>query len=156
MERFVHSLKIFWRSERLLTEHQLKLSTERIIFKAVAALSAVSGLVMLNIAIFFALSVYWGQALSALAICGVDFVLAMILLLYAGSIKAGTEIEMVKEVRDMAMLDIEEEAALVEAEIVELRDQAHKFLRNPVDSFLPGVVGPLLGAFANRMVTKKK
>jgi hypothetical protein len=152
----MHSLRIFWRSERLLTEHQLKLATSRLQFNAIAALSAVSGLVMLDIAIFFALSTYWGQALAALTIAGVDFVLAAALVLYASSIRAGTEIEMVKEVRDMALVDIEEEAALVEAELVELRDQAHRFMRNPVDSLLPGVVGPLLGTFANSLVTKKK
>ena len=60
MERFVHSLKIFWRSERLLKEHEFKLAAGRLQFIAIAALSAVSGLVMLNIAVFFALSVYWG------------------------------------------------------------------------------------------------
>ena len=86
---------------------------------------------------------------------GVDFVLAAALVLYARSMKAGTEVEMVKEVRDMAMNDIEEEAALAEAELVALRDQAHKFLRNPVDAMLPGVVGPLLGAFARTGVRRK-
>ena len=43
--------------------------------------------------------------------------LAMVLILYARSLRPTPEVEMVREVRNMALSDIEEEIALVEAEI---------------------------------------
>lgn len=148
MKRLVHSVKVFWRTERLLTEQQLKLATGRLQLTAIAAFAAIAGLIMLNIAAFFALSTYWGNALAALTMGGVDFVIAAALAFSAGSMKAGSEIETIKEMRDMALTDIEEEADLAGAELIALRTAAHRFFRHPADALLPGIVGPLLAAFA--------
>ncbi len=156
MENFMRSLKLLWRSERLLAEHQLKLGTQRIVFIALAALVAVFGLAMLSMAAFFALVPYWGHALAALVVGGTDFILAAVLVIYAGSLKPGKEVEMVTEVRDMALNDIEEEVALAEAELVSLKDDVQKFIRNPVDALLPSVIVPLLSAIARGFGSAKK
>jgi hypothetical protein len=156
MERFIRSLRIFWRSERLLAEQDLRLGAQRIQLNALAGLVAVFGLVMLSIAVFHALVPYWGQALAALAVAGIDLVLAAVLAALARSLRPPAETAMVREMRDMALGDIEEEVALVEAELVSVKDDIQKFVANPVDALLPGVVGPLLGAVARGLASAKK
>jgi hypothetical protein len=99
---------------------------------------------------------YWGQSLAALAVGGADLVLAMTLVVYAGSIKPAAESEMVKEMRDLALDDIEEEVARAEAELVELKDDVHKFISNPVDALLPAAIGPIIGAVARGLGTGKE
>ena len=156
MERLMRSLRIFWRSERLLAEHQLRLGTQRVQFNALAGLVALFGLVMLSLAVFFALVPYWGQALSALTVGSVDLVLSIVLIAYAGSLKPPAEVEIVKEVRDMALGDVEEELAVAEAEIISLKDEVHRFVRNPIDTLLPVAIGPLIGAVTRGLGAAKK
>lgn len=156
MEHLIRSLKVLWRSERLLAEYQLNQATQRIQFNALAALVAVFGLVMLSIAAFFALVPYWGNALAALAVAGADLLLAVVLILYARSLRLSPEVEMVREVRNMALNDIEEELDLVEAEIVAVKDGVKKFMHHPVDMLLPGAIGPLLNAVLKGLGSAKK
>ena len=80
MERFIHSLKVFWRAERLLKTNELQLNIKKVQLSAGAALVGLFGLVMLTMAIFFTLVPYWGQAGAALAIAGIDLVLAVLLI----------------------------------------------------------------------------
>lgn len=156
MEHLVRSLKLAWRSERILRQNELRLVMQKIQFNALAGLVALFGLVMLSLAVFFALVPYWGHALSALTVGGVDLVLAIILIAYAGSLKPPAEVEIVKEVRDMALGDVEEELALAEAEIISLKDEVHKFVRNPLDTLLPVAIGPLIGAVTRGLGATKK
>ena len=58
MEHLMRSLNVLWRSERLLAEYQLKQASQRIQLNALAALVAVFGLVMLSVAMFFAIVPY--------------------------------------------------------------------------------------------------
>ena len=156
MEHLVRSLKLAWRSERILRQNELRLAMQKIQFNALAGLVALFGLVMLSLAVFFALVPYWGQALSALTVGGVDVVLAIVLIAYAGSLKPPAEVEIVKEVRDMALGDVEEELALAVAEIISLKDEVHRFVRNPLDTLLPVAIGPLIGAVTRGLGGAKK
>ena len=76
MERFTHSLKILWRTERLLTERQLQLASQRMQFNALAALAALFGLGMVSIGAYFALVPSLGQSGAAFAVGCADFALA--------------------------------------------------------------------------------
>ncbi len=156
MEHLVRSLKVAWRSDQLIRQNEFRLGIQKIQLNALAGLVAIFGLVMLSLALFFVLVPYWGQALAALTIATIDLVLAGLLVAYAGSLKPTAEVEMVKEVRDMALADVEEEIALAEAELVTLRDDVSRFIRNPIDALLPGVIGPLLGSVTRGFGSAKK
>ncbi|MGB5277165.1 MAG: phage holin family protein [Gammaproteobacteria bacterium] len=156
MERLMRSLRILWRSERIIAERQIRLGTQRVQFNVLTAFIAVFGLVMLSISAFFALVPYWGQALAALGVAVGDFVLAAGMAAYGSRLKTPTEIEMVKEVRDMALNDLEEEMTLAEAELVSMKEDVQKFIRNPVDALLPGMIGPILNAVARGLGASKK
>jgi hypothetical protein len=156
MERFIQSFRILWRSERLLTEQQLRLGAQRVQFNALAALVGLSGFVMLTIAAFYALVPYWGHALAALTVGAADLVISGALVAYARSLRPPAEVEMIKEVHDMAVSDIKEEVSLVEAELETLKEDARRFLRNPVDALLPAAVGPLLSTLVRGLGSVKK
>ena len=116
MERLIHSLRILWRTDRLLTQNEIRLLSKKLQFNALAGLVALFGLVMLSLAVFFALVPHWGHSLAALAVGGTDILLAALLVGYAGSLKPAPEVEMIKEMRDLALNDIKEEVALADAE----------------------------------------
>jgi len=155
MERFVHSLKVFWRAERLLKTNELRLNIHKVQLTAIASLVGLFGLLMLTLAIFFALVPIWGQAGAALAIAGIDLALAAIFIIWARSLKPAAEAEMVREVRDMALGDMEHELSLADAEVRALKQEVQHFVRNPVDALLPGVIGPLLSGAARGLKAKK-
>jgi hypothetical protein len=156
MERFVYSLRVLWRTDRLLTQNEMRLLSQKLQFNALAGLVALFGLVMLSLAVFFALVPHWGHSLAALAVGGADVVLAGLLVSYAGSIKPAPEVEMIKEMRDAALNDLKEEVAQADAELVALKDEAHRFLRNPVEALLPAALGPLMGAAVRGLNSRSK
>ena len=156
MERFVHSLRVLWRTDRLLTQNEIRLLSQKLQFNALAGLVALFGLVMLSLAVFFALVPHWGHSLAALAVGGTDILLAALLVGYAGSLKPAPEVEMIKEMREVALNDLKEEVARADAELVALKDEAHSFLRNPVETLLPAAIGPLMGAVARGLSSRSK
>lgn len=156
MEHFMRSLKVFWRSERLLGQNELRLLTQKIQCNALAGLVALFGLVMLSLSVFFALVPYMGNALAALVVGGTDMVFAGALVAYARTLKPAPEAKMVKEVRDMAISDMENELAKAETEFATLRSEARKFVRNPMEALLPAAIGPLIAAVAKGALSSKK
>ena len=117
---------------------------------------AVFGLVMLTLAVFFALVPYLGQSLAALTVSGIDLALAGALLVYGRSLKPAPEVEMVREMRDMALSNIEDEVVRVEADLVAIKNDVHKLIRNPVDVLLPHAIGPLVSAVTRGLVQRRK
>lgn len=156
MEHLARSLKMVWRSERLLRENEFRLTLQKFQLSALAGLVGIFGLVMISLALFFALVPHMGQALAALCVGGVDLFLAILLIVWAGSLKPAPEVELVKEVRNMALADVEEEISLAQTEVIALKDEVHGFIRNPLDTLLPGAIGPLLGAVGRGIVSPKK
>lgn len=154
MERIIHSLKVFWRAERLLRSNEVELSIKKVMLAAGAGLVGLFGLIMLSVAVFFALAPIWGEALAALSIAGVDFVLALLMIMWARSMKPAPEAKMVQEVREMALSDIEHEIALADAELIALKNEVQGFVRNPVDALLPSVIGPLVSGAAKGLKAK--
>jgi len=156
MEHIVRSLKTVWRTERILGKNEFRLMVKKLQLNLLAGVVALFGLVMLSLALFFTLAPLWGQALAALAVGGLELVIALVLISYSGSLSSPVEMEMVREMRDMALQDVEEEVALAQAELVSLKQELHRFIRNPVDSLLPSLIGPLLSAVTRALGANKK
>jgi hypothetical protein len=156
MEHIVRSLKTVWRTERMLGKNEFRLMIKKQQLNLLAGMVALLGLVMLSVALFFTLEPYWGSALSALAVAGVELGVAVVLIVYSGSLTLPAETEMVREMRDMALEDVEEEVALAQAELVSLKEEVHQFIRNPVDTLLPSLIGPILSAVTRALSAAKK
>jgi hypothetical protein len=156
MEHLARSLKMVWQSERLLRENEIRLTLQKAQLSALAGLVGIFGLVMVSLAVFFLLVPHLGHSLAALGVGGIDLVLAILLMVWARGLKPAPELGLVKEVRDMALADVEEELALAEAEVIALKDDVRAFIRSPLDSLLPGTIGPLLGAVGRGIASPKK
>jgi glucose uptake protein GlcU len=156
MERIVQYLKVFWRSERLIRQNELGLLTRKILINGMAGLIAIFGLVMVSLATFFVLAQNWGQPLAALAIGCVDLLLSVILLMYAGSLKPAPEVQMIKEMRDMALTNISDEVGRAESELLKMKKDVQQIIRNPLDVILPQAIGPLLTALTSSFRSVKK
>ncbi len=146
MERIVQYLKVFWRSERLIRQNELGLLTRKILINGMAGLIAIFGLVMVSPAAFFVLAQNWGQPLAALAIGCVDLLLSVILIMYAGSLKPATEVQMIKEMRDMALTNISDEAGRVESELHKMKKDVQQIILATVIVY--ETIGPLLTRWA--------
>ena len=70
--------------------------------------------------------------------------------------KPAPEATMVREMRDMAMGDIESELAKAEAEIATLRNEVYRFVHNPMEALLPALIGPLISAVTKGVPSLKK
>jgi len=156
MERFPHSLKILWRTERLITERQLQLGARRIQLNALAALIALFGFILVSIGAYFALVPSLGQSGAAFAVGCADFALAALLFLYAQSLQPSPEMAMVREMRDIALGDLQEEIALAQAELMAVQKEVRSFIRHPLDALLPGSLGSLLNGAVSLLNRRKK
>ena len=155
MQRFVQGLKIFWRSERLLRSNELRLVSQKVQFNALAGLVGLSGLIMLTLAVYFALVPYWGHAWAALAVAGIDFALAAVLVAVARGVRPTREVEMVREARDLALSDIEHQVSLADTEVKELWGEVRTFVRNPADALMRQALGPVLSGVVRNLKSKK-
>ena len=156
MERFLHSLRILWRTDRLLTQNEIRLLSKKLQLNALAGLVALFGLVMVSLAMFFALVPYWGESLAALAVGGTDILLALLLMGYARTIKPAPEVEMIREMREIALNDLKDEVAMADAEVTALKDEVRNFVRNPVETLLPAAIAPLLAAVTRALNSRSK
>ena len=105
---------------------------------------------------FFALEPYLGQPLAALSVAGIDLVMALGLTIYARSLQPADEVEIVREMRDTALKEIELEVALVEAELTGLKDDARRFIKNPIDVLWPSVIGHMFNAVSRGVRSSTK
>jgi hypothetical protein len=109
-----------------------------------AALIAAFGLLMLSVAGFFALQPWWGSAWAAAAVGVFDIVLAAILVLVAGRLKPGRELDLATEVRNNAIETLLGDMRGVEAEV----SSFFRAVRHPIDSSLiASLATPIVSLF---------
>lgn len=144
MKRVARSLRILWRAESQLGTIRIAGLMKKAGMLAFAALVGVFGVAMLDVAAFFALLPQWGHTGAALAVALGDFVLAIVVVVLAQSVKPGAEVEMLSEVRDMALEDLEAEVEGVETAFVHARKEMLEMVRHPLSALAPGVLLPLL------------
>ncbi len=88
-ENVVKNLRALWRTDRIIAELRMRHMLVGLGLRAFAALIAAFGLLMLELAAYFALVQIW-SAISAAAILGiVNFVIAAILFVIAGQTAGG-------------------------------------------------------------------
>lgn len=89
-ESIVRNLRVLWRADRLIAEIQLRRMIVGVAAKVFAALFAAFGLLMLELAAYFALIQIW-TAIAAAVLLGVfNFLLAALILLVASGRAGGS------------------------------------------------------------------
>jgi hypothetical protein len=149
MDRFINNLRVLWRTERAIADIKLRHALARSGLNVAAAVLALIGLLMFEVAAFYALRDVWSTIVAALVLGVINLVLAGILLLIADRRKPGRELDLANEIHKNTMDALQADARLLQADFASF-GQA---LKHPVDSLLPLIV-PLATIVIN--VLKKK
>ena len=137
-ENIVRNLRVLWRTDRIIAEIRLRHMLVGLSLRAFAALIAAFGLLMFELAAYFAL-VQVLSAIAAAAILGaVNLAIALLLLFIASRRSLGQELALANEIHDSAI-----DALQVEAQAAQL--QVNRLLHHPFEGVLPLLV-PLITA----------
>jgi hypothetical protein len=136
-ENVVKHLRVLWRADRIVAEIRMRHLLVGLGLRAFAALIATFGLLMLELAAYFALVQVW-SAISAAAILGAaNFVIAAILFLIAARRPSGRELELATEIHNTSMDALQLEARA-------LHSQVSGIVNHPMHGILPLLIIPLI------------
>jgi Putative Actinobacterial Holin-X, holin superfamily III len=136
-ENVVKHLRVLWRTDRIIADIRMRHMLTGIGLRAFAALIAAFGLLMLELAAYFALVQIW-SAISAAAILGaVNFAIAGVLFVIAGRSPSGRDLELANEIHGASI-----EALQLEARA--LQSQFTGMVHHPLNSALPLLIVPLI------------
>jgi hypothetical protein len=135
-ENIIRNLRLLWRADRIIAEMRLRHMLFGVGLVAFAALIAAFGLLMFELAAYFAL-VGVVSAITAAAILGaVNLAISLVLVLVASRRSHGPELGLANEIHDSAIEALQLEAKSVQAEVNHL-------LHHPLQGVLPLIV-PLI------------
>jgi hypothetical protein len=89
---------VLWRTDRIIAELRMRHLLVGMGLRALAALIATFGLLMLELATYFALIQIWSTITAAAILGAINFAIAAILLVMAGRPPAGRELELANEI----------------------------------------------------------
>jgi hypothetical protein len=136
-DNVVKNLRALWRTDRIIAELRMRHMLVGLGLRAFAALIAAFGLLMLELAAYFALVQIW-SAISAAAILGLaNFVIAAVLFVVAGRPPAGRELELANEIHGSAVDALQTEAR-------GMQQQFAGMVHHPLNSALPLILVPLI------------
>ena len=136
-DNIVKNLCALWRTDRIIAELRMRHMLVGLGLRAFAALIAAFGLLMLELAAYFALVQIW-SAISAAAILGlVNFLIAAVLFVIAGRPPPGRELELANEIHGSAVEALQTEAR-------GMQQQFAGMVHHPLNSALPLILVPLI------------
>ena len=135
-ENIVKNLRVLWRTDRIIADIRMRHLLVSFGLRALAALIAAFGLLMLELSAYFALIQIW-SAIAAAAILGaVNFAIAALLLLIAARPPKGRELELANEIHGASVDALQIEARAAQA-------QLSGMIHHPLNGILPLLV-PLM------------
>lgn len=144
MNRISRNISIILRTERMIARRQMAVMIGQTGLYAFAGLVSLIALVMLNVAAFHALGTLMSPQMAALTVAIANAALAVVLVLVAGRLAPGPELEPVTELRDLAMAELETEVEGLVDEARDLSANVRRIARDPLGAALPALIGPLL------------
>ena len=149
MDRLLNNLRVLWRTERAIADIKLRHALARSGLNVAAAVLALIGFLMFEVAAFYVLRDFWNTIGAALILGAANFVIAGILMLVANSKRPGRELDLANEIHKSTMDALQADARLLQADV----QSFGQALKHPVDSLLPLIV-PLATIVIN--VLKRK
>lgn len=144
VNRISRNIRLIMRSEKLIAARHLDAILKQAGLMAFAGLIAVIGLVMLNLAAFYALKSVMPPYGAALTVGVADFVLVLLLIKIASGQTPGNELAPVNEMRDLAVAELEADLNDAATEISDVAQDLRRMAHDPLGSILPSLIGPLL------------
>lgn len=133
---FLHNLQVFMRAQSIVAEIQLRHILARTSLRFMAGMVACFGLLMLDVAGYFALEAKLGSAnAAALLGCG-NLLVALMILVASNQLKLGKEIDIARDVQETSL-------NVVMSDIERVQSNLSSIVKNPLDTALSGVIGHL-------------
>jgi len=129
-------LRVLWRTDRIIAEIRLRQLLTTMGLRAFAALIAAFGLLMLELAAYFALIQIWSAVAAAAILGAANFAIAAILFAIAGRPPSGRDLELASEVHGSSVEALQLEARALHADISGV-------IHHPLNGMLPLIV-PLI------------
>ncbi|MBO4221448.1 phage holin family protein [Bradyrhizobium neotropicale] len=142
-ENIVRQLRVLWRTDRIIAEIRLRHLLIGLGLRAFAGLIAAFGLLMFELAVYFALVQVWGAIPAAAILGAANFAIAAILFALALRPPSRRELDLATEIHGASV-----EALQVEARA--MQSQVSGLVRNPLNGILPMLV-PLIGIIINSL-----
>jgi 4-amino-4-deoxy-L-arabinose transferase-like glycosyltransferase len=147
-ENVVKQLRVLWRTDRIIADIRMRHLLIGLGLRAFAALIAAFGLLMLELAAYFALVQIWSAIVAAAVLGAVNFVIAAMLFAIAARPPAGRELELATEIHGSAV-----DALLIEARA--LQSQISGAVHHPLNGVLPLLLVPLMTVIVNSLKKPK-
>jgi hypothetical protein len=137
VEHIIKNLRVLWRADRIIAEIQLRRTLVGLVARAFAALFAAFGLLMLELAAYFALIQIWTAIAAAVALGVFNLLLAGLILVVASRRGANSgEYEVAMALHASAV------------ETLQLQARSFDAARSPthgLEAILPSLVAPAIG-----------
>ncbi len=162
MDDLMRDLQVLWKADSLIGRIWLNVIARRLGLLVFAALIAVFGLGMANVAGFYGLQPAYGFVWSAAIVAIVDFVLAALVLWLASRAQPGHDLELAHEVRKMAMAslvsdtgDVRLAVDSIRQDIQQTRDTIAGFVQNPLNAATERLLVPAALSLLRGLRSKK-
>ncbi len=149
--RVARNANIALRAERVIARRRFAMLRTQTGLLTFAGLVAGIGVIMLNVGAFFWIASFQGNAAAGVIVAIVNFVLAVLLALFAARVNVDAELAPFMEVRDIAMQDIETEVGDALSEVHDLAENVRRMAKDPFSSTLSGLIGPALSILLKAM-----
>ena len=136
-ENVVKHLRLLWRTDRIIADIRMRHLLVGLGLRAFAALIAAFGLLMLELAAYFALVQIWSAISAAAILCAANFLIAAALFAIAARPPAGRELELANEIHDSSVDALQLEARA-------LQSQVSGMIHHPLNGVLPLLIVPLI------------
>ncbi len=163
MDDLVLKFRILLRAEAAIRNSQIRLAVRQARLTAVGLVLALLALGMLNVSIYLALETRLGGSTAALLLAVVNGILALILILAAGRMKTGPEVDMAEEIRDLAVTEIaadadelKQELQQIRAEVTQISSGFRRLLGGDLSLLGLPNLSPLIGVLASSLKSRKK
>lgn len=147
IDDLIRDLQVLWKADSLIGRIWLNVMARRLALFVFAALIAVFGLGMANVAAFYALQASFGPVWAAVIVAVADLVLAALVLTFASKVQPGREIELALEVRKMAIASLQTDSAEIKLAV----DSIRRDIQQTKES-IAGFVHDPLNAAAERLL----
>jgi len=136
-ENVLKNLRVLWRTDRIIAEIRMRHMLVGLGLKAFAALIAAFGLLMLELAAYFALVQVWSAISSAAVLGAVNFAIAGVLVIIASRPVTGRDLDLASEIHGSAVDALQTEAHA-------LHSQVSGAIQHPLNGVLPLLLAPLI------------
>lgn len=136
IDRLLQNLRVLLRANGITNEIRIRHVLARTSLHILAGLAGCFGLLMLDVAAFFALAGQYGQVQAALIIGVANLVVAGVIFFVSTRINPGRELALAKEIQDMAL-------AVVMQDAKDVQSTLSAVVHHPLDAALTATLGHL-------------